>query len=269
MKRPRRFAFRIPPNAEPLFAAGLVVVDALVLNAVVLSVYHAWLGDAPSAGLYLSAYYNVRPLLAILYFGFGLLANMFSIRQAAMVAENFANAATSLLATFVSFNLLVVFSRHLAMLAHTFPRPVLFISAIVAIFALFLLRVALTVLFIPYPILRRAFIVGDADEGRRILRQMRRFGGVRFKILRTFDTAQLERLAAEVVFHRVDEIVITDARVSLDRFWSGDAVLFGEGLKLLDGQAREVADGAALESGFELGILLRLGVRELLQGLRR
>ncbi len=218
-RRPLPFMLRVPPNAEMLFSIGMVVLDALVLNAVVLSVYQFWLTPT-SQGIYIDAYYNVRLILFGLYFVFGALLTRFSLRHVGNVADNFSGSASSLLAVFVSFNLLLFLSRELARQAHNFPRPVLLMSTVVAIFALFLLRVALSSLFKPYPRLRRAFIVGDDEEGRRILRHMHMNGQERFKILRVFKAAEIDQLAAEVVFHRVDEVIVTDPHVSLDKFWA-------------------------------------------------
>ncbi|PKL43900.1 MAG: hypothetical protein CVV41_09060 [Candidatus Riflebacteria bacterium HGW-Riflebacteria-1] len=211
---------RLPQGAEKLLSLALVFFDALLMNAVFIGVFTVWFGGLANAHIYLNAYMQVRWLLLGFYIFFGLLAGIFNIRSLSAASDIFSHTSSALLATFISFNLLTFFSRDLAMLAYNFPRPVFLLATVLCALTAVLLRAVVSTLFRPHPLIRRAIIIGDETEARRIIKHFHRRGGVRFRIVHTLKADQIEDLAAEVVFRHAHEVFVTDPSLNLDQFWA-------------------------------------------------
>lgn len=216
----RRSKIRLPFGAEWLFSLGLAIIDALLLNLVFLLVFKVWLHGTPGAEHYLESYINVRIYLFSLYVVLGLFFDVFRIRAFQAVSDIASHTLATLLGAFVAFNLLVFFWRPLAALTHTFPRPIILLSVGVSSIVLFFLRVVLNSIFAVRPIIRRALIIGDSGEGKRILRHFHRRGGYRFRLIDTLASDQVDELAAKVFLHHIHEVIVTDPKLPLDRFWS-------------------------------------------------
>jgi exopolysaccharide biosynthesis polyprenyl glycosylphosphotransferase len=218
--RRRPWRVRVPLSAEWLFTLTLVFFDAVLLDAVFQGVFRFWLGSQVQQPVYLESYIQVRGWLFLLFLAFGTVFDLFRIRAMRAVSDIFSHSAATLLSTFVGFNLLVFFWRPLAVLTHTFPRPIVLISVAFSIVALFFLRVFLGYFFRSHPLLRRVIIIGDEQEGRRILRHFHRRGGVRYRLLSCMRADQIDELAATVFFHHVHEVLVTDPSITLESFWA-------------------------------------------------
>lgn len=216
----RQFKIRLPLGAEWLFSLGLIVLDALILNLIFLLIFKVWLRGVPSADHYLGSYIQVRGWLFALYLIIGFSFEVFHIRSFRAVSDIASHTLGTLLGAFVAFNLLVFFWRPLAALTHTFPRPIILLSVGLSSVVLFLVRVALTSIFATKPIVRRALIIGDAEEGKRILRHFHRRGGFRFRLVEILTSDQVHELASKVFFHHIHEVIVTDPKLPLDQFWS-------------------------------------------------
>ncbi len=190
------------------------------MNAAFIAVFSIWFRNTQPADLYVNAYMQIRWYLFSLFFIFGALAGIFSIRKMNSPSDIFSNTTNVLLASFVSFNLIAFFSRSMATQAHSFPRPVFLLATIVCIFIAVALRIILNTLFKPHPIIRRAVIIGNEAEGRRIIKHFHRRGGVRFRIVQIMKSDDIDKLAAEVVFKHAHEIFVTDSNINLDKFWA-------------------------------------------------
>ncbi len=211
---------RVPPSAEWLFSLGLVGLDALFLNAIFLWVFALWLAQNPNQELYLASYYHVRVGLFAMFLAFGAFFDIYRLRSLLAASDIFSHTTASLLSTFLAFNILVFLWRPLAYLVHTFPRPIILLSTALSILVIFLIRVLLARLFKPQPLLRRAIIVGDEVEGKRILKHFHGRGGVRFRLMGVHPSDRIEAIASEVIFHQIHEVIVTDPKVSLDAFWA-------------------------------------------------
>lgn len=210
----------MPQGAELLLSFAFIACDALLMNAVFISIFKVWFGGLQHAEMYLNAYLQVRWWLLGLYCIFGMLTGIFNIRNLSAASDIFSHTSNALLSTFIGFNLLAFFSRHLASLAYNFPRPVfLMATACCAIIAVLLRALASTV-FRPHPILRRTIIIGDESEARRIIKHFHRRGGARFRIVHTMKADEMENLAAEVIFRHAHEVFVTDPSLDLDKFWA-------------------------------------------------
>lgn len=211
---------RLRQSAEWIFSLVLVLIDALVINGIFIGVFHLWLSSNPNPELYLSAYYQVRFWLFGLFLLCGAFFDIFRIRAMRAASDILFHSIASLLSVFVAFNLLLVLSRPLAALAHTFPRPILLLSTGLSIIAIFVVRMILSSIFIPHPTIRPSVIVGDEDEGKRILKHFHRRGGIRCRLEGVFRPDQMVELANEVVFRHIQEVIVTDPTVKLDQFWA-------------------------------------------------
>jgi exopolysaccharide biosynthesis polyprenyl glycosylphosphotransferase len=82
------------------------------------------------------------------------------------------------------------------------------------------LRALVSTIFRPHPLLRRAIIIGDEVEARRIIKHFHRRGGVRFRIVHTMKADEIDELASEVIFRHAHEVFVTDPTLDLDKFWA-------------------------------------------------
>lgn len=212
--------FRLPPSAEWLFSLGLAGLDAVIMNAIFLWVFHLWLQGNPNQELYFNSFHQVRVGLFAMFLALGAFFDIFRIRSFQAASDIFSHTTATLLSTFLSFNILVFLWRPLASLVHTFPRPIVLLSTGLSILAIFLSRAFLARVFKPQPILRRAIIVGEEMEGKRILQRFHGRGGVRFRLMGTYPATQIAELASEVVFHHIHEVIVTDPKIPLDAFWA-------------------------------------------------
>ena len=101
-------------------------------------------------------------------------------------------------------------SRSFAELSHNFPRPVMLLATGASIITIFIFRIIISRIFRPHPQLVKAIIVGDPAEGKRIIKHFHRRGGVRFRIVRSMKSEEIDELASEVVFKHVAEVFVTD-----------------------------------------------------------
>ncbi|RCK80141.1 MAG: Bacterial sugar transferase [Candidatus Ozemobacter sibiricus] len=216
----RRWMLRVPPSAEWLFSLGLIALDAFILNAIFLWVFALWLAHNPNQELYLASYYHVRMGLFGMFLVFGTIFDIYRLRSFLAASDILSHTTATLLSTFLAFNILVFLWRPLAYLVHTFPRPIILLSTGLSILAIFLVRVLLARVFKPQPLLRRALIVGDEAEGKRILKHFHSRGGVRFRLMGIHPAERIDAVASEVIFHQIHEVIITDPKVSLDVFWA-------------------------------------------------
>ncbi len=216
----RMHGIRLPRGAEILVSLGLFIIDLLMLNQVFTTTFTLWLGSEREIQVYLNSYYQVRWVLLGFYGAFGLLAGLFNIRRLNAASDIFSHVTSTLLASFISFNLLAFFSRSIASHAHTFPRPIFLLATFLSIIAAFLLRAVVACLFKPHPKIVRAIIIGNMAEGRRIIKHFHRRGGVRFRIVHIMNADQIDELASEVVFRHAHEVFVTDPAVVLDGFWA-------------------------------------------------
>ncbi|HOY66112.1 MAG TPA: sugar transferase [Candidatus Ozemobacteraceae bacterium] len=216
----RRFVIRLSPGAEWLFGILLAVLDAVLLNLVFRGVFKYWLYEIAGRMIYINAYFDVRWYLFGIFVAFGIMFDVFRIRSLTAASDVFSHTAATLLSSFVAFNLMISMYRPMATLAYTFPRPVILFTTAIGIAVLFVSRILLLRWFRPLPLLRRAVIIGDEEEGRRIVRHFHRRGGVRYRIISTFTRDQVRELAAEVVFRNIHEVLVTDAHIRLDAFWA-------------------------------------------------
>ncbi len=219
-RRARRCGFRLPQGAEIILSLCLFIVDALLLNQVFITTFSLWLGSERQIHIYLNSYYQVRWVFLGLYAGFGLMTGLFDIRRLNAASDIFSHVTSTLLASFISFNLLAFFSRSIASHAHTFPRPIFLLATGLSIVCAFALRALVTCLFKPHPSIVRAIIIGNLAEGRRIIKHFHRRGGVRFRIVHVMEADQVGDLAAEVVFRHAHEVFVTDPSINLDGFWA-------------------------------------------------
>lgn len=211
---------RLSGGAEKLLFFFLIVVDALALNAVFIEAFRFWLGDTQQIGIYLNSYLQVRLWLFGFYIFFGMIIGIFDVRNFKAASDILSHTANALLASFIGFNLLAFFWRSMAYQTHTFPRPIFLLATAISIVVAFLVRVIIASLFKPYPLLKKAIIIGDESEGKRILKHFHRRGGIRFKIVKTLASDEVDVLASEVIYHNAHEIFVTDPHINLDEFWT-------------------------------------------------
>lgn len=211
---------RLPRGAEKLLLFFLMLIDLLLMNVVFIGVFEVWFLDQPNPGVYIDAYLQVRWWLAGLYLFFGTLLGVFNIRNLNAASDIFSHSTNALLASFVSFNLLAFLSRTMAAQAHTFPRPVFLLATGFSIAVVFFVRILTVRLFKPHPLIRRAIIIGNEPEGRRIIKHFHKRGGVRLKLVQVLQSQQINELAAEVVFRHAHEVFVTDPEINLDQFWA-------------------------------------------------
>ncbi|HNW36168.1 MAG TPA: sugar transferase, partial [Candidatus Ozemobacteraceae bacterium] len=216
----RSFVMRLSPGGEWLFGIALAVFDAVLLNLLFRGVFKYWLYEVAGRIIYINAYFDVRWYLFAMFVSFGLMFDVFRIRSLTAASDIFSHVAATLLSTFVAFNLLISMYRPMATLAYMFPRPVILFTTVLGIALIFTTRVLLTRWFKPHTLLKRAVIIGDEEEGKRIIRHVHRRGGVRYRLLDTFRPDQVRELASEVVFRHVQEILVTDPHIRLDAFWA-------------------------------------------------
>lgn len=210
----------MPRGAEKIISAVLFVCDSLAMHAIFIAVFYVWLGGLESQELYYESYMQVRYYLLALYVFFGLFTGIFNIRNLSTASENFFCSSNTLLLSFISFNFITFFSRNMAAVAHTFPRPIFLLATIFNILAVFFIRAIMMSLFRAEAVIKRAVIIGDEAEARRIIRHFHRRGGVRFRIVKVLKTEQLDGLAAEVIFLHAHEVFVTDSNINLDGFWA-------------------------------------------------
>ncbi|GAB4277052.1 MAG: sugar transferase [Candidatus Rifleibacteriota bacterium] len=216
----RKRQIRLPRNAEKLLFLVFIVVDLLLMNAVFIGVFDLWFMGKSNQKMYLDAYLHVRYWLMALYLIFGFLTGIFNIRNLKAASDIFSYTTNALLASFLSFNLLAFLSRSMASQAHTFPRPVFLLATGICIFVVFFFRIIIARLFKPHPLIKRTIIIGDANEGRRIIKHFHKRGGVRLKLVSVMDSSQISELASEVIFRHAHEVFVTDPSLNLDLFWA-------------------------------------------------
>jgi exopolysaccharide biosynthesis polyprenyl glycosylphosphotransferase len=212
--------FRVPHGAEWWFSLLFLGLDALIINLIFLTVFEYWLLGFPHKTTYLSAYFQVRYWLFGLFVVFGSVFDLFRLRSLRAASDILSSATATLLSAFVTFNLLVFFSRSLASLAFTFPRPIILLSTGLAIVGVFFTRILLTRMFRPFPRIVSAVVVGRESDGKRIITHFHKRGGVRFRVMGMFHKDQLDDLASFVIFRQIQEIIVTDPRIDLDAFWA-------------------------------------------------
>lgn len=212
--------FRLPLSAEWIFTLALIFIDAFLLNAIFLSIFNFWLAGVQSRDLYLESYFQVRWLLFVLYLILGGVFDLFHIRAFRAASDIFSHAIAALLSTFLAFNLLVFLWRPLAALSYTFPRPIILLSTGISIFCTFIVRAVLSSLFVPQAIILRVIIIGDENEGKRILKHFHSRGGMRFRLVGVFPAERIDELASEVIFRHAQEIIVTNPKIPLDGFWA-------------------------------------------------
>lgn len=210
----------MPLGAERLLSIFLIFVDALLLNAVFIVIFSFWLGDLGANETYLNSYYQVRWWLFGFYLTYGLLGGIFNVRNLQAASDIVSRTTSPLLGSFLSFNLLAFFWRPMAVQAHTFPRPIFLLAIGICVLVVSLLRILVAALFRPHPVIKRAIIIGDESEGRRIIKHFHRRGGVRFRIVNIMKSAEIDNLAAEVIFRCAHEVFVADSSISLDKFWA-------------------------------------------------
>lgn len=210
----------MPRSAEKILSAMLFVFDSLVMHGVFIGVFYIWLGGLESQELYYESYVQVRYYLLALYVFLGLYGGIFNVRRLSTASESLFCSSQTLLLSFISFNLITFLSRSMAAVAHTFPRPIFLLATVFNILAVFLIRAIILPLFRPEAVMKRAVIIGDEAEARRIIRHFHRRGGVRFRIVKVLKSEQLDELASEVVFRHAHEVFVTDSDISLDGFWA-------------------------------------------------
>jgi len=216
----RYCGIRLPQGAERLLSVALLIFDALLMNALFIGVFTVWFMGLQNADIYLNAYLQVRWILLGLYVVFGLLSGIFNIRNLSAASDIFSHTSNALLGTFLGFNLIAFFSRDIASLSYNFPRPVFLMATVCCVIATVLLRTIVSTVFRPHPLLKRALIIGDESEARRIIKHFHRRGGVRFRIVHTLKPEQIDELAAEVIFRHAHEVFVTDPTLNLDKFWA-------------------------------------------------
>ena len=219
-RKRKRWMVRLPQSAEWLASVGLVFLDATILNWIFHWVFRFWLSDDSQLSVYFHSYYEVRFWLFALFLGFGMLFDIYRIRSFMAASDVFSHTTATLLSTFLAFNILVFLWRPLASLAHTFPRPIILLSTAISVFVIFVVRILIARVLKPQPLLRRAIIIGQESDGKRILQHFHSRGGVRFRLVGIFSSDQIDNLASEVIFNHVHEVIVTDSRVSLDVFWA-------------------------------------------------
>ncbi len=210
----------MPRGAEKLLNFMLIPMDGILMNAVFLWIFGFWLAGMPQKEMYLESYFQVKWWLFGFYLFFSLLIGNFEIRNFRAASDIFSQTTNVLLASFVSFNLLTFFWRSMASQTYTFPRSIFLLATGFSIIAIFLLRVVIASVFKPQPLLKRAIIIGDEKEGKRIIQHFHRRGGVRFKIVRVMKSEEIEDLASELIFKHAHEIFVSDPSLNLDSFWS-------------------------------------------------
>jgi exopolysaccharide biosynthesis polyprenyl glycosylphosphotransferase len=212
--------FRLPRGAESLLFLVFIALDLLLMNAVFIGVFRLWFVNHPSPEIYVNAYMQVRYWLVALYVFFGIMSGLFKIRELKAASDIFSYATSTLLASFVSFNLLTFLSRAMARQAYSFPRPVFLMATAFSIVAVFLLRMIFTRFLKPHPLIKRTIIIGSEIEGKRIIKHFHKRGGIRLKLVSVLKSEQIEELASEVVFRHAHEVFVTDPAVNLDKFWA-------------------------------------------------
>jgi exopolysaccharide biosynthesis polyprenyl glycosylphosphotransferase len=215
-----RKQIRLPRGAENLLFISFFIIDLLLMNAVFIGVFQVWFLDQPNRSVYVDAYLQVRWWLAGFYLFFGVLSGVFNIRNLKAASDIFFYSTNTLLASFISFNLLAFLSRTMAAQAHTFPRPVFLLATGFSIIIVFFIRILAVRLFKPHPLIRRAIIIGNEGEGRRIIKHFHKRGGVRLKLVQVLKSEQIDELASEVVFRHAHEVFVTDPEINLDQFWA-------------------------------------------------
>lgn len=211
---------RLPRGAEKLLFFAFILIDLLLMNAVFIGVFRLWFLSDVNSSVYVDAYLQVRWWLVGFYLIFGTISGIFSIRELKAASDIFSHSTNALLASFISFNLLAFLSRTMATQAHTFPRPVFLLATGLSIMAVFLVRIMTVRVFKPHPLIRRAIIIGNENEGRRIIKHFHKRGGVRLKLVQVMSSNQIQDLAAEVVFRHAHEVFVTDPEINLDQFWA-------------------------------------------------
>lgn len=214
------FRFRVPRSGEWLVSALLVVADMIFMNWIFLATFRFWLKGFDDSATYLNAYLHVRIWLLVLYLSFGAAFDIFRLRSLRSTSDLFSHSSATLLSTFISFNLLVFLYRPLAELSYTFPRPIILISTFFSTAAVFALRAVVAGVLKPLPILKKALIVGDEAEGKRIIKHFHRRGSVRFRLIEILPAESIDELSAKVFLHHIDEVIVTDPQIPLDRFWA-------------------------------------------------
>lgn len=216
----KRFSFRLPQGAEGMLSLFLVICDMFLLNFVFKETFQIWLADSNPLNLYITSYNQVKWYLFSFYVFFGIISGLFSLRSLKAASDIIFHTTSSLLSTFIVFNLVGFMSRSFASLSHNFPRPIMLIATAISIVVVFLLRILVTRLFRPHPNLVKAIIIGDPAEGKRIINHFHRRGGVRFRIVRSMKSDEIDELASEVVFKHAHEVFVTDPNINLDKFWA-------------------------------------------------
>lgn len=216
----KRFSFRLPQGAEWMLSLLFLICDMFLLNFVFKETFRIWLADSYPLDPYITSYNQVKWYLFAFYIFFGFITGLFSLRALKAASDIVFHTTSSLLSTFVVFNLVGFMSRSFATLSHNFPRPIMLIATSISIVVIFLLRIFVSRIVKPHPNLVKAIIIGDPSEGKRIINHFHRRGGVRFRIVRSMKSSEIDELASEVIFKHVHEVFVTDPGINLDKFWA-------------------------------------------------
>lgn len=216
----KRFSFRLPQGAEGILSLLLFFCDMFLLDFIFRKTFEIWLSNSGPVDPYITSYNQVKWYLFAFYIFFGCISGLFNLRSLKAASDIVFHTTSSLLCTFIVFNLVGFMSRSFAALSHNFPRPIMLIATAICIIAVFLVRIIVSRIFRPHPNLVKAIIVGDPAEGKRIINHFHRRGGVRFRIVRSMKSSEIDELASEVIFKHVHEIFVTDTNINLDKFWA-------------------------------------------------
>lgn len=216
----KRFSFRLPQGAEGILSLLLFFGDMFLLDFIFRKTFEIWLANSGPVDPYINSYNQVKWYLFAFYICFGSISGLFNLRSLKAASDILFHTTSSLLCSFIVFNLVGFMSRSFAALSHNFPRPIMLIATAISIFSIFLVRIIVSRIFRPHPNLVKAIIVGDPTEGKRIINHFHRRGGVRFRIVRTMKSSEIDELASEVIFKHVHEIFVTDTNINLDKFWA-------------------------------------------------
>ena len=134
----KRFSFRLPQGAESILSATLLIVDMFLLDFVFKKTFFIWLQNLGPVDTYLTSYNQVKWYLFSFYVFFGTISGIFSLRSLKAASDILFHVTSSLLSSFIVFNLVGFMSRSFAMLSHNFPRPIMLIATTISIFVVFL-----------------------------------------------------------------------------------------------------------------------------------
>ena len=143
----KRFSFRLPQGAEGMLSFFLIICDMFLLDYVFRKTFYLWLSSAGPVDLYIASYNQVKWYLFAFYLFFGTISGLFRLRSLKAASDIIFHTTSSLLSTFIVFNLVGFMSRSFAALSHNFPRPIMLIATAISIVAVFLTRIIISRIF--------------------------------------------------------------------------------------------------------------------------